>query len=174
MSEGPQADRACNLGSSMSMYHKLDEGLTAYEKKREKKVFVGCWPLSATGCQFCDSRLAPSQWETSLQSNAVSHWLGANLESALCYGQWGYQRLVLLKLEGSYIDCSSSRNWKIVIRNSSTLETESSHSDECFVFHWRCWGSVIKQTRLQPFYMINRPGGPFTEERNDNNVHGIV
>ena len=32
-----------------------------------------------------DSRLAPSQWETSLQSNAVSHWLGANLESALAY-----------------------------------------------------------------------------------------
>ena len=30
-----------------------------------------------------DSRLAPSQWETLLQSNAVSHWLGTNLESAL-------------------------------------------------------------------------------------------
>ena len=30
-----------------------------------------------------DSRFAPSQWETSLQSNAVSRWLGANLESAL-------------------------------------------------------------------------------------------
>ena len=30
-----------------------------------------------------DSRFAPSQWETSLQSNAVSHWLGPNLESAL-------------------------------------------------------------------------------------------
>ena len=30
-----------------------------------------------------DSRHAPSQWETSLQSNTVSHWLGANLESAL-------------------------------------------------------------------------------------------
>ena len=29
-----------------------------------------------------DSRVAPSQWETSLQSNTVSHWLGANLESA--------------------------------------------------------------------------------------------
>ena len=28
-------------------------------------------------------RFAPSQWETSLQSNGVSHWLGANLESAL-------------------------------------------------------------------------------------------
>ena len=35
--------------------------------------------------RYCraDSRLAPSQWETSLQSNAVSHWLGANPESAL-------------------------------------------------------------------------------------------
>ena len=30
-----------------------------------------------------NSRFAPSQWETSLQSNDVSHWLGANLESAL-------------------------------------------------------------------------------------------
>ena len=29
------------------------------------------------------SRLCAGQWETSLQSNAVSHWLGANLESAL-------------------------------------------------------------------------------------------
>ena len=33
-----------------------------------------------------DSRLAPSQWQTSLQSNAVSHWLGANLESSLYTG----------------------------------------------------------------------------------------
>ena len=30
-----------------------------------------------------DSRLAPSQWETALQSNAVSHWRGGNLASAL-------------------------------------------------------------------------------------------
>ena len=30
-----------------------------------------------------DSGHAPSRWETSLQSNAVSHWLCANLESAL-------------------------------------------------------------------------------------------
>ena len=32
-----------------------------------------------------DSRLAPSQWETLFQGNAVSCWLGANLESALIY-----------------------------------------------------------------------------------------
>ena len=37
----------------------------------------------AHGIPRADSRFAPSQWETSLQSNAVSHWLGANQESAL-------------------------------------------------------------------------------------------
>ena len=30
-----------------------------------------------------DSRFSPSQWETSLLCNNVSHWLGASLESAL-------------------------------------------------------------------------------------------
>ena len=32
-----------------------------------------------------DSRLVPSHWETSLQSNTVSHWLGIILKSALFY-----------------------------------------------------------------------------------------
>ena len=32
-----------------------------------------------------DSRLAPSQWETSLQSNTVSHWQDTNLELVLKY-----------------------------------------------------------------------------------------
>ena len=35
-------------------------------------------------CIRVDSRFAPNQWETSLQSNVASHWLGANLESTLC------------------------------------------------------------------------------------------
>ena len=30
-----------------------------------------------------DSRFAPSQWETALLCNDISHWLGANLESVL-------------------------------------------------------------------------------------------
>ena len=30
-----------------------------------------------------DSRFAPSQWETALFCNDISHWLGASLESAL-------------------------------------------------------------------------------------------
>ena len=32
-----------------------------------------------------DSRFAPSQWETALLCNDVSHWLGASLESALMF-----------------------------------------------------------------------------------------
>ena len=32
---------------------------------------------------FLSSRFAPNQWETSLQRNTVSHWLGASLASAL-------------------------------------------------------------------------------------------
>ena len=32
-----------------------------------------------------DSRFAPSQWETSLQGNAISHWLGTNRESIPLY-----------------------------------------------------------------------------------------
>ena len=39
--------------------------------------------MDVTGAGRADSRFTPSQWETSLQSNAVSHWLGANLVSAL-------------------------------------------------------------------------------------------
>ena len=41
---------------------------------------------SSVHCSIrADSRLAPSQWETLLQSNAISHWLGSNLKSALYY-----------------------------------------------------------------------------------------
>ena len=32
-----------------------------------------------------DSRFAPSQWETALLCNDISHWLGASLESAMVY-----------------------------------------------------------------------------------------
>ena len=40
-------------------------------------------PKRFTTYTRADSRFAPGQWETSLQSNAISHWLGANLDSAL-------------------------------------------------------------------------------------------
>ena len=57
-----------------------------------------------------DSGLAPSQWKTSLQSNAVSHWLGANLKSALLYMRAIYEitnTLVVYTIK--------SMNWIIIV-----------------------------------------------------------
>ena len=44
---------------------------------------VGPYGLSATWFIEADSRFAPSQWETTLLCNDVSHCLGASLQSAL-------------------------------------------------------------------------------------------
>ena len=62
----------------------------SYSEMSSSTWFKPCWTLNSLGLTWisvlyhrADSRLAPSQWETSLQSNAVSHWLGANIESAL-------------------------------------------------------------------------------------------
>ena len=45
------------------------------------KCVPGCLTDDKSSLLRTDSRLVPSQRETSLQSKAVSHWLGANLES---------------------------------------------------------------------------------------------
>ena len=53
--------------------------------------FLACFQYYAKCCikvvcnrkYRADSRLAPRQWETLLQSNTTSHWLGTNLESTL-------------------------------------------------------------------------------------------
>ena len=55
-----------------------------------------------------DSRFAPCQWETSLRSNAVSHWLGANLESALTGAWWG------LYVSGDCVTTNSVNTWSSV------------------------------------------------------------
>ena len=57
---------------------------------------IWCWASFLLCCESntiqthryntrADSRSAPRQWETSLQRNAVSHWLGVNLVSSLQY-----------------------------------------------------------------------------------------
>ena len=55
-------------------------------------TFPLAWP-------HCNS----SQWEMSLQSNVIFHWLGANLESALVYDACDI-------FDGSVQDCSNSRS----------------------------------------------------------------
>ena len=60
----------------------------------ENSIFVAIYTQEYQSPDVCarvcctvnraDSRFAPSQWETALLCNAISHWLGASLESALC------------------------------------------------------------------------------------------
>ena len=46
-------------------------------------IWNGCLLLADTYAIYrADSRFAPSQWETALPYNDVSHWLGSSLESA--------------------------------------------------------------------------------------------
>ena len=59
--------------SSVSEVTLNDMGKTDWYKTTTKRIIRA------------DSRLAPSQRETLLQSNAISHWLGTNLESTLFY-----------------------------------------------------------------------------------------
>ena len=52
-------------------------------------IRVSCLILHYS-CHMAHCRFAPSQWETALLCNDVSHWLGASLESALilCIVPW--------------------------------------------------------------------------------------
>ena len=72
-----------------------------------------------------DSRFAPSQWETALLCNAVSHWLGTNLESAL-----DWMCLVLNKYHSH-----DGLLMSYIISDSAMLETPQLHlSFECSSF----------------------------------------
>ena len=54
-----------------------------YNLHHDVITFMWNGPHVVSGYFRANSKLAPSQWKMSWQSNAVSHWLGANLESAL-------------------------------------------------------------------------------------------
>ena len=50
-----------------------------------------------------DSRFAPSQWETALLCNEVSHWLGASLDSALVSWSAGHETTTIFHLNKTII-----------------------------------------------------------------------
>ena len=83
-------------------------GLSATQNRIRfpSEPWLDCW----VGTMFrVDSRLVPSQWETSLQSNAVSHRLGANIESA---------RMLLTQ---DYVKYKSSVNRKYNAKINNTV-----------------------------------------------------
>ena len=68
--------------SSHNSHRSMVQGASVPMRPSPKgwKLFLKPWYVQWHS--RADSRIAPSKWETSLQSKAVSHWLGANLESA--------------------------------------------------------------------------------------------
>ena len=99
-----------------------------------------------------DSRFAPNQWEMALQSNAVSHWLGANLESVLLtYG------VVINPTEGvclSVKDCCCISRMNLNI--NSLLPGD-------VIPHWRSWSSVVQAMA----YWLTAPS-------HYQNQHGLI
>ena len=69
-----------------------------------------------------DSRLARSQGETLLQSNAFSHWLDTNLESALIHNVMSYHNITLRVFHKShFLDPVGvlniiNRRWKLMLK----------------------------------------------------------
>ena len=71
-------DRMSNAYISFSYTQRTFEPLIAVGLQGPQRQQNCCIRTSRT-----DSRFAPSQWEMALLCNDVSHWLDANLESAL-------------------------------------------------------------------------------------------
>ena len=75
---------ACHLSGALSL---LDPMLTYFQPKALGIIAGKLSNFLSTKCSwkhiFKMMAILLAQWETSLQSNNISHWLGANLESAL-------------------------------------------------------------------------------------------
>ena len=52
--------------------------LVVLRPKYSERTRSAPWLVMPRGCCRADSRFAPSQWETALLCNDVSHWLGAS------------------------------------------------------------------------------------------------
>ena len=84
-------DRLANQSRQSFLYSYSKYPSSRYSLMLKKKTdlcsqfFIDGYSHGLIYITRADSRLVPSPWETLLQSNAFSHWLGANLDSALLY-----------------------------------------------------------------------------------------
>ena len=74
------------LGTRMIFRVTLQPHIFYCDKKFERTLRQVCSPHTFSVNSYrAGSKFASSQWETWLQSNTVSHWLDANLDSAMSY-----------------------------------------------------------------------------------------
>ena len=89
-----------------------------------------------------DRRFALSQWETSLQSNAVSHRLGANLESTL--NTW-LKRLYNIRVKSHACD-SVSIHWLHI----QQLVHSNNKGNTKALYHWPFLGGIHRSLADSP------------------------
>ena len=115
--------------------------------KKAWKLHITTWSLHKGPVMMAHSRLAPSQWETSLQSNAVSHWLGANLESALneeMTHMGVHHHVLLAEINTNWIKpCFTNGLWghnpRLVIQGWVLLLCEKEWFDQAMILHMPWW-----------------------------------
>ena len=100
---------------------------------------------SRTMCIFygiyrADSRIAPSQWETPLQSNAVSHWLGAILESAL---DLLYMSTAHAKLNSSIWEPFQHKRCHLTNTEIPTIKIRQSDDHRIFIMEIPIPGKIV-------------------------------
>ena len=110
-----------------------------------------CISMCFPGHYRADSKLVPSQWETSLQSNTISHWLGANLKSALHtfpisdrnsnHWLWcGGVEKIDLSCNARQINLFGTSHWFVPHIPQGALNDPSSVS---LTYTWACTGSPL-------------------------------
>ena len=87
--------------------------------QRDMPLLLNIYELQLWSCPsiWCraNSRFAPSQWETALLCNDVSHWLDASLESAMIV-----HRETATKRDG-WISVSVIEGWRRTMLNHRTI-----------------------------------------------------
>ena len=102
-----------------------------------------------------DSRIAPNQREASLQSNAVSHWLDANLESALPAGTGRVIGWSKHRLGNSSPALNSGNNAHVIHGNSRNFSEGSplcSPNGRQGVCPWGCARRLLKS--MVPYFSL--------------------
>ena len=102
--------------------------------------------LAMDKLNMADSRFASTQWETSLQINAVSHWLGANLESARSY-------IPQYNVECNYLYMPYTMNWYLWIRNI-ILHYLGGVFDNPDASYWCTYPSIDKWFLYFPWQLV--------------------
>ena len=101
-----------------------------------------------------DSWLEPSQWEMPLQSNGISHWLGANLESALCVPLSGTGPRFNIKMT-SYWYRKSHCGHKTILR-PSYLHNGISYTGKTTSLYWIRALNLITHCGCVPVWPVSR------------------